>query len=77
MRYTPNTVGDPRTQAELERIGQALAEPDVGVVTYELMHAKPAKAIAGQVCYFAPGVTSSGSAEGLYILKSSGWVLLG
>lgn len=77
MRYTPNTVGDPRTQAELERIGQALAEPELDLAQFTLMHAKPEKARAGQVCYFAPGVTSSGSAEGLYILKSSGWVLLG
>lgn len=77
MRYAPNQVADPRTGAELERIAQALAEPELDLAQFALLHAKPAKALAGQVCYFAAGVTSSGSSEGLYILKSSGWVLLG
>lgn len=72
MRYTPNPVPDPVLRAELERIAYAMAQPQVGIVSYEPQTELPARPRAGMVAYFDAGVIGSGSAEGLYIFKSDG-----
>lgn len=75
-RYTPGNVADPRLQAELAKIAQAL-ETAHPVMALDKLHAAPKKFREGTIV-FADGTTwNPGSGGGFYGYRAGLWRFLG